>query len=333
MASRRTDFLIREQLNRAMKRLNRIIDRYQRLDDFAWILRNQQQEINRVLRNYKGDLGFLTNFFTDEKIDILGAEAVKTFQDSLKAVPQFESLVVGRQRVNQLVNSIKREYGKTTKGVINSLFDNQATKTRRFKIMAQAEKVTTERVAELLGRRGIVKIGGDEFDNKSIGELWDVLTNRYGNHEDVIFTSGHKMPLNTYVNGKAITMTQDINNTVVATESARRGIQVNKISSHGASDSCNIHEGTFVFITETAKQQFLSQHPEIKVARSFKTFAQVKGDRTHIFVFGCRHRLTPAPLQFMSEGAIKKIDPSPSLATTSKEARVMAKEVNEARAS
>jgi len=220
VASRRTDFLIREQIERAMRRLNRVIARYQRLDNFEWILRNQQKEINRVLKNYKGDLSFLRNFFTDDKIDILGAEAAQTFEKSLQGIIEFEGLTIGRQRVNQLVDSIKKDFGSTTKNVIDGLFDNQAVKTRRFNIMAQAESLPAQITEGLLARRGISRIeirniGGVNYNDKAIGELWGVLTNRYGQHDDVIFTSGKKMPLNTYVNGKAITMSQEINNTVV----------------------------------------------------------------------------------------------------------------------
>jgi hypothetical protein len=331
---RLSDFFVRDAKDTLLKRLKKIFENYARLDDNQWILKKTQNEIKKVLKDYRGRLAVITDFFSGSKFDPVAKHATDDFINALSSFPEFEDIKVGQTNIDRMLGSIQGEYTAAMSGTLDTIIENLATKFSRYKLMADAEKIPAAILKTITDRRDIVSIGGVDYSGKSLNELWNVLTSRYGQRDTVIFTSGKKIPLNTYVDGKSISMATDINTTVNMTESARRGIATMKISSHGSPDSCNLWEGKIVFTTVEARNQFLKQYPEIKQAESWKVLTIIKNptfDKSHIFKFNCRHMATPYPVQFLDEKEIKQLPKSPPIQRTNREARLNAEKINKER--
>lgn len=331
---RLSDFLIREDKNKLLKRLSKVFNRYSNLDNNQWVLRNNLNKIKKVLKNYRGDLGIIEDFFSGNKFNPVADGAADDFVNALTNFTEFGNVSVAQSNIDKVLNTIKPEYTIAMSGSLNTMVDNIATKLKRYKLMADAEKIPEHILKTITDRRDIVKIGGVNYRGKTLDELWGTLTERYGKKDTVIFTSGKKIPLNTYVDGKSISMATDINTTVNTVESARRGIQTMKISSHSSPDSCNMWEGKIVFTTVEARNQFLKQYPEIKQAESWKVLSIIKNsafDKSHIFKFNCRHMVTPYPVQFLDGSDIKKLPKSPPIQRTYREARLNSNKINKER--
>jgi len=226
-------------------------------------------------------------------------------------------------------------------GILDIVKNDTTQKLFRFKIMADAESIPERILKTITDQRSILSIGGKNYNNKTLGELWGVLTERYGSYDTIIFQpkilsdgtvqAGKRMPLNTYVDGKTISMSTDIHVTTNMTESARRGISTMRLTKHGSPDSCNIWEDAIVFTTKAAKDKFLKENPQMKQAASWPTISEIRNnkiDKSHMLKFNCRHTALPYPVQFLDKKDINKLRQGPKLQKSYKEARLNSEKIN-----
>jgi len=310
----KTDIAVRSRLLKLTRRLGVIIARYKRLDDPAYVEKTLQNVLNKQLKKYRAQLmPVVQEMFTGKHVDLITADALAEFVQS--ADKYLDSVKINKSTDKMLTNSIKKEFGTTAKSLVNGMIVNQSAKQRQFKALVISSET-----------------GAEEVVAGQVGDIWETLTDKYGQHDTVLFQSGKKIPLETYVDGKAITMTQEAANMVVMSESARNGISIVQFSSHRSGDSCSIHEGKFAFLTKAAKTQFIKDNPDITVAKSFHTVEQVRGDSTHMLKFNCRHRLIPAPIELFTPGQLDKVPESPGLVDSNREARLENEAIQKERA-
>ena len=137
--------------------------------------------------------------------------------------------------------------------------------------------------------------------------VWEALQNKYGDNGRVIFDSGQKRNLRAYVDGRTRTTANDLHRSGTVLTAAATGTFFGRISSHSAIDSCILHEGELVFMTQALKDRFISQNPDLAGRVSgFQTVQDLEADSTHIFKFNCKHIVLAEGVQFFSKKAMEK---------------------------
>ena len=293
--SAKADLPIRRNSKAMVKRVNRLTKQFDRLNDPRFLLKTSNPEIRKLLTKFRERLRSITiRFFAGENIDILVQAAEGDFTKAI-------SRVVDKDLVSTTAvkGQIKRKFSTQFSNIVNEIFGRQRSKIEQFKIFANAQRSRV--AAEISSIRNKFTAKGKVFDLETINRNWKSFEKRFGKLDTVRFRNGTKFPLNRFLEGRAATTAQETQNLTTEIQAARLGISVFRVSSHGATDSCLLHEGEMVFATEEAKRKFRKAFPNHKVG-NWRTVEQLRNDQTHIFKFNCKHRLLPVAIDFMDPG-------------------------------
>jgi len=158
-----------------------------------------------------------------------------------------------------------------------------------------------------------VTIDGVEYHGQEIRGLWQRMSDTYGNHDTVMYRDGRLMPLRTYYDMRNITTHHESARILQQELSNKLGILFLKISSQPEEvDDCRDWAGATILQSETARTIAANQYREYSNAVSrikrMKTMAQLQKLKNHIFDYGCKHSVTPDPINYYdAEDAVGEI--------------------------
>lgn len=271
------DLPVRTQRQLLVKRMNKFQKKYERLDDPKFILSLNSLRLNKILTNYKRDLQkILKGFFNRGISEKLVNESRKTLREQLKG---FLKISDAKLTKGALFKSLHDQNNATIKAIVNNSHRLLRTKTTRFRLFTQKETFLTE-------------------ENK---ELWKLYSRQFGRSDTIQFRDGKNFPLRTYVDAKSQDVTRQTQNDTSIIDAKRLGVLTMRVSSHGARDSCFLHEKERVFVDEAARREYIRMFPNDIHARRMKTVQQLTDDPTHIFRFNCKHRLLQDAIQFFDD--------------------------------
>lgn len=290
------------------ERIGEIVDSHERLNRADWVLSRKLPQIRRILRKYKKSLrvafvGYLNSSALDKELtgalDLFFERMDRFVKDGRLKAKNINRAVLLRQTKDELL--------KQFTGISDGMVNRQLQKTRRFKIRAELAEVKQAQLAQITEKVNTVRIEGVTFEKDQLDDVWGQLQGRYGENGQVIFTSGNKRPLRTYVDQRTETTASDVHRSGTVLTAAATGTFFGRISRHGATDSCILHEGELVFMSQALKNRFIRENPQLasRVSR-IQTVQQVEADSSHTFGFGCKHIVLAEGVQFFGAKAMKR---------------------------
>ncbi len=330
MADKASDFSVRKEKKKVMDRMKRFTKKYERLDDALFVLARNKTELNRILKAYERDLlSILLPFFGGRPVEIVTKEAHKEFIEGLKGLTT-KGVGLRRQDVTALLNANKTSLTSTIKNITRQNKSLLKTKFDLFSALANAARqpleafetvqsganitalrdvlpgLTDKQISTFL-TRDTITVKGKKFSKQLVEREWNRMVKTYGRSDTVQFRNGTNFPLRSYVDMKTNDMSREVQNMTVIQDSSANGVLTLKVSSHGASDSCRVHEGETVFINEAAKTAYRQQFPKDKFAARMRTVEDLKQNATHILKFNCKHRLLMNAIQFFADKDRQKV--------------------------
>lgn len=297
-----------DQQERLTSEIKKILSREVRLNDAEWVLTRDTATIRRILKRYKSRLTNSLRKFVDSKaFDKMVNESIDQFLDSMAGFINKKDFKSRKGQRDRLLRSVRLEYSNLLQTSINSIIERQTRKATTFKVMSDLAQIPKALVGEL-DKVEVASIRTAEgrtvrdFNKKQLRSTWLRLTDRYGQHDTVIFKGGHKKPLETYVDGRTTTTRAEVDVLTTQLTAAANNILIGRINVTGTRDSCILHENRLVFFTETSKAEAIAKFPKHAAKfRKMPTVAELKVDDTHLFKFGCRHRVLAEGFQFQDE--------------------------------
>lgn len=292
---------IRDNRIKLNRRIRNIVRRFNFLDDPRVLIEMTDLEIRATLRKYKMALmDSLNKFFLGKSLDKAIIQASKEFNKATKGINK------KNPKLDKITNQVKFQFNQQITNIVNEIIGRQTSKISQFKLMVESARPTTKDLINLIPKNSQVLINGKVYDLRTIKDQFNVFTKRFGSHATMLFRNGTKYPLKAWVEGKTMTVANDVNRVTTTIEALNNDILTGKVSSHGSTDSCIYHEGEIVFFSESSKRQFLRQFPDVTQAKRWRTIQELEADNTHIFSFNCKHTVTPFPIQYQSEKDIEK---------------------------
>ena len=283
------------------ERIRVILSRETRFNNPEWILSHDLPMIRRILKNYRKQLRLtLGSFIQSNVFDKMVNESVTAFIDNMKEFISKGKIKLRQANQKQLLRAVRREYGQLLFGSVDGMTQRLLQKSTAFKLNSSLARIPKAIEESALNKINTVRIKGEEFNSKQLTNVWGQLTNRYGQHDTVIFKGGHKKPLETYVDGRTTTTRAEIDRATTQITAAANGVFFGRINVTGTRDSCIFHEGRLVFFTQSGREQFKAQNPGVDVS-AIKTVQELEEDDTHIFKFHCRHRVLAEGFQFFEK--------------------------------
>lgn len=306
--------IIREKRLALLKRMDTVMKQYSELNDAEFILSKNIAEVRRVISKYRDELTApIMRFFIGDgreysQIDKMIWDAQTEFD---KALSTF-NVTPKAARTDKLITAIRKEYTNRVMGQINNTFADITTKAVQFQALAPAARLASIAADNVSRVLRTVTIKGVEYDGAKVENIWQAMTERYGQADTVRYTkngAGYNFPMRSYIDMRTKTTAGEVARMVSAVEASANEIYTGRISRHGAIDSCRFWEGKIVFYSSVAKETFIAKYPQYSAAQSWPTLQEVEKDRTHIFLPNCTHRVLPYPLDLMSEKrAMKDIE-------------------------
>jgi len=293
---------------RLVTTVGQIVDFHNRLNNAEWVLSHKIPQISRILMRYKKGLrvafgGFLQSPSLEQ--DLNGS--IDTFFERMKRF--ITSGKLKERTINRaaMLAQTKDELLKQFSGVSDGMVNRQLQKVRSFKVNKSLAEIKESQLAQISKKINTVRIEGETFDKKQLDNVWEALQNKYGDNGQVIFDSGQKRSLRAYVDGRTRTTANDLHRSGTVLTAAATGIFFGRVSSHSATDSCILHEGELVFMTQALKDRFIAQNPDLAGRVSgFHTVQDLEADSTHMFGFDCKHIVLAEGVQFFGKEAMKK---------------------------
>lgn len=293
---------------RLTQRIGEIVDSHDRLNRADWVLSRKLPMIRRILSKYKKSLrltffGYLDSSALDKElndsIDLFFERMERFVKDGRLKKKNIDRAVILRQTKNELL--------KQYTGVSDAMVDRQLQKSRRFKIRSELAEVKEAQLAQISEKINTVRIEGVTFEKDPLDDVWSQIQGRYGENGQVIFTSGNNRPLRTYVDQRTETTANDVQRSGTVLTAASTGTFFGRISRHGAIDSCILHEGELVFMSQALKNQFMRDKPDlVPLVRDIQTVQEIEQDSTHTFSFGCKHTVLVEGVQFFGAKALRR---------------------------
>ena len=299
---------IDQQQKKLTAQIKIILDRERRLDNPEWVLTRDTPTIRRILKNYRKQLlRALGGFVGSQAFDKMVSESIDQFFDNMTGFITKGGIKERKAQRGRLLRSVRREYTTLLKTSIDSIAARQARKTTTFKVSADLARIPSALVGKLQNVEftGIRTAGSSkvqQFNKNQLKSSWEQLTDRYGQHDTVIFKGGHKKPLETYVDGRTTTTRTEVDVLTTQITAAANNILLGRINTTGTRDSCILHENKLVFFTATARSQAIAQFPQFASKFSkMPTVDELRQDQTHLFSFHCKHRVLAETFQFQDE--------------------------------
>jgi len=285
-----------------------IVKFHNRLNNADWVLSRKLPQIRRILNRYKKGLRLAFQSFLQSpslEKDLNGA--MDQFFERMKRFVKSGKLQVKNINRAAMLAQTKDELLKQFGSISDSMVNRQLQKVRSFKIRKDLAQIPKAQLAQISEKINTVRVKGITFDKKQLDDVWGQLQQRYGENGEVIFTSGTRRPLRTYVDGRTRTTANDLHRSATVLTAASTGTFFGRISSHSATDSCILHEGELVFMSAALKSRFIRENPKLsgRVA-SIQTVQEIEADSTHTFVFNCKHIVLAEGVQFFGKKAMEK---------------------------
>jgi len=277
--------------DKVLSSVKKVIDKNKVLNDPIKLIRMNQFQINSILKAYSIDLRkSLFRFFAGTPIERMVQAAKKDFKGS----------VSGKLRsAKDITPQVKQQFLSQIKSITSEMEGRQRTKIFNFKNLVEGSANTGKEFTKEL--KNVITINNKNIDLRDIRDNWAISNKRFGAYNSVAFRNGAKYPLDAYTEMRTLTTAQEVHRLTTTLEAGQNDILTGKISSHGAIDSCRIHEGEIVFFSTKAKRTFIKRYPKLKKARRWKTVEEIEADGTHIFKPNCKHLVQPFPIQFFDD--------------------------------
>lgn len=321
----------RAALERADARLVRLLERFAWLDDMREVLRRDPLRVRKAIREYVQGLGpIVAGIDRDVIARVVAAEQAA----ELKRLRKYEGLgglKSSAARAQAALRAIVLDQSANARTILQSMQYRMNAKVANLVTQAAAMGLHRERAgAELDRRLETIRFyrGGREVvvPAADLQRVWDGLETRYGTTATVTYRDGKNYPIQTYVEQKGQTIERDVQTSVAAVEAAAAGLAVGQFESYGSADSCAIWEGRFFFWTESGKRSFLRAHGDrYPEARTWRVYADIKADKTHMQSFNCRHKALSVPLEYLDREDFEpgELRPAPRVPRTSRGVRLM----------
>ena len=197
---------------------------------------------------------------------------------------------------------------------IRNLVGRQVGKLAGFNAQKPAYQLFIANI-QAIGQRKFfpVTINEIEYHGKEIRDLWQLMSDTYGNHDKVMYRDGRLMPLRTYYDMRNITTSHESGRILSQELSNKLGILFLKISSQPEEvDDCREWAGATILQSEMARTIAVNQYREFPNAvsriKKMKTMAQLQKLKNHIFDYNCKHITTPDPINYYDvEDAVSEI--------------------------
>jgi len=297
-----SDKPIRPELKILLDKLDKVLKDYKDLNDAEKVLQTNKPEFLKIMKNYKADLAILHEFYQGDVIEKLVDFSQEEFYKQVEKYVTTKTFKKSLEIRSKLMTAIEKEYSGQMKNVIQGIVSNQIAKKYALDVSARAVSLPKRTYEGQLNRTVSLKATKDSpiIMQQNLNNIWDDLSKNFGTNETIQYRNGVNYPLNTYIQGKNVTISQEVSTMTTVIESARHKIYTGKLSNHNAKDSCRLHESEIVFMSEQAKKEYKKEFPKDKNA-NWKTLQEIKNDKTHFFKFQCRHTVTAYPLQYMSD--------------------------------
>lgn len=305
---RREPYHIAREAALLRKRLDAVIRAASELEDARFVAESNRTQVRKVLGDYTQDLdNLLHNFFTGAPMESLSARSLRTTYKDMREFPELGKITETQVAEDRLLRAARNEYGPLIRGVVSNISQSQNRRVNAYKLQVDAQSLPAELFEKRFGQVPSWKIVDAEGNSKLIrpknaNATFEAMSRVYGRSDKVVYRDGTNYPLRTYVDQKIISTSREVQDTATILEGSSRGIMTGRVTSHGSADSCIFHEGEMIFLSEGAREQFLrdpdlvEKYPE---AKSWRTYGELQRNKTHIFVFGCKHRVKVQPIHLL----------------------------------
>lgn len=336
----RESLFIKKEAAKLNKQVARIIKQYIKLDSASYILKTNETLLLKELKKYISKLGIITDFFTGDVMNKLVSRSRKEFYRDLKRYDEYKDVKRSLMGAKSLLAATKKDNYTQVNSLLSEINNRLTKKFSRYKDEIETLLQPLDKFYKEAGRIPNILVKTDSgiqaVDRVTAEKTWKKMNRIYGEHDKLLYrksvsdpfqpsfigdkNQGKLYPMRSYVDAKTITITRETQNNTTIYEGQANGVMTGKITHTGTDDSCILWEGKTIFLSDASKELFLAQYGnKIPVSKNWKTYNEVKNDRTHMFVFGCKHRLRPLPLQLFIDDLDKdQIQPSPTIPITNK---------------
>lgn len=320
------------------------IDRITSQNNLQYVMSKDMSRLTRDLERTKQKLKKLVEVSMKRRVSVETKETImqamreyKTSSNKLIATEKVNIRSLSKTAQKELVQRVQEKIVNELKTQIDIIFQNLRAKVSTLKLLqSEAELQMTQFKSAVRGRSigdvvetqiGPIRTGLNKAQiQQSIADnlsgVWNQLGRRYGNAGFIIYNSTltdapsyftpsadvrgkRNYPLVSYIRQKIETVNTEAKRETITQMSARNRIYTVKFNQNGTKDSCRLWENKVVFISQPAKEEFLSRYPEFKAARKWATVDDVKNDASHMMGWNCRHFFTPYPIQYMDSVGMK----------------------------
>jgi len=123
-----SDLYIRDDIQRMLKRLNGVFDNYSKLDDNIYLLRKNQNELKKIIKDYRGKLSMVEDFMSGSKYNVVGNSAAREFEKALTSFPEIKNAKIAQGHVDKILSSIKAEYSVAMSGIMDTVVHDVSSK-------------------------------------------------------------------------------------------------------------------------------------------------------------------------------------------------------------
>jgi len=305
---RRQPYHIETEAALLRKRLDAAIRAASDLEDARYVTTQNRMQTRRLLQEYTGTLDAdLSEFFTGDPMASLTAQSLQTTYKDMREWPTLGKVAETQVSEERLLRAARREYGPLVRGIVDTIHTSQNRRLNSYFLqldtMALPEQLYKKRFGQIPSWITTDAEGNQKhIAPKNANATFEAMSRTYGRNDVVVYRDGTNYPLRTYVDQKVISTSREVQDLATIVEGSGRGIMTARVTSHGSADSCIYHEGEMIFLTEGARSQFLADRSLVEkypAAKTWRTYGELQRDKTHIFVFGCKHRIKVYPLHLL----------------------------------